>query len=272
MGRKATVGEPSRSRISAKCRPSPESGAEEHAQVPLPQPEPAPEGAVTLGGAAGGPVLGGGESRLDAVAGKGQDLPPVQFLDVLEALALQEGPVAQAGQEKRVELFLQTAQGGQVQVVVMGVADEHHRHGRQGVERQRGRARTARTRERHGAGALAPNRVGEDVAAAAELQQKRAVADEGGRGFTCYERRGQGGGHSSGVRMRGPGSSGTAEELPAQHIGERAPGGNPVEIVKLVPIEVVADRRQRGVIHGGRLSHVPRRFAFGYSAEHSATP
>ena len=76
-------------------------------------------------------------------------------------------------------------------MVVVPVADQDGVDGREVIEGNGRGADTTRTGESDRADALAPDGVGENVQAARELEQKRAVADEGCRDLARFHAGGE---------------------------------------------------------------------------------
>jgi hypothetical protein len=122
-------------------------------------------------------VLGRDGHQLDRRR-KGRGLPPVELGDRGDARPPEDGAQAQADEEARVVALVETPQSGQVEVVVVGVADEDDVDGRQVLEAHAGGAVAARADPGEGAGPLGPDRIGEHVEPVL-LEEHRRVVDVG---------------------------------------------------------------------------------------------
>jgi hypothetical protein len=136
-----------------------------------------PQGAVAIEEAAVREVLRGHGDELDR-RGQRHVLPPVELRHPRQARLLEQRLVAEAAEEARVVGGLQPAQGGQIEVVVVVVAEHHGVDGRQILEAQPGPVLAAGAGEGHRAGPQRPDRIGQQVDAVL-LDQHRGVVDEG---------------------------------------------------------------------------------------------
>ena len=146
-------------------------------------------------------------------------LPPVELLHVRHAVVPEPGLEPERHQEEWVVRRGEPPDGGQVEVVEVVVGDHHHVDARQALERQPGRAQTARPDPRGGAGPVAPLGIGED-GEPVHLHQQRGVPDPGQRGRRRDRaERGPIVGHPGGVEGAGRGDG-----LPAPPQDERPAG------------------------------------------------
>ena len=144
---------------------------------PRPYREATPEHPSAVERRAGGEVLHG------QVGGRGPVrqwslLPPVQLHRSGHSFPPQVGAVSQSGDDRH---GVQAAQGRQIHVVIVIVAEQHRINRRQPFERDCRSADPLRPGEGEGAATPAPDRVGQQGRTAGEAQQKAAVADEGDR-------------------------------------------------------------------------------------------
>ena len=105
-------------------------------------------------------------------------LPPVEFSDFFNAVPFKERAVPKTSDKAWPVLHLQTGERLNVQVVVMVMADENDINRRQMFKLQSGRAMSLRADPTNRAGALRPDRVGQDVDAL-HLNKHRCMIDEG---------------------------------------------------------------------------------------------
>ena len=119
-------------------------------------------------------------------------LPPVELLDALDALVVEPALETERHEEVRAARRhrCQALDGGEVEVVVMVVRDEHQVDWRQLGDVDRQRHDALRPGERHRGRALGKLRVHEDVLPG-ELDQESRVPDPGDRRprVVCGERR-----------------------------------------------------------------------------------
>ena len=108
-------------------------------------------------------------------------LPPVALLDAGDPLIGEPGLELQRHHEEGIVLRGQPLHGGEVQVVVVVMGDQHHVP-RQVLEGEAGRHQPPRACPGQRAGPLAPVGIGED-AQAVDAQQHRRVADPGHGGI-----------------------------------------------------------------------------------------
>jgi len=114
------------------------------------------------------------DRRLRARRGR---VPPVHFLDFLDALRTQEYLVAQGDQHARRKPLIQPSQNREIQVIVVIVTDDHQIDPRQGVEIDPGLAHSLGTHPAEWTGSPGPDGIGENVQSR-QLNQDRRVVDE----------------------------------------------------------------------------------------------
>ena len=175
MGSSARSIGPSRSRTSRKNAGVGGVAGEEEARAARHQRESTPQGAVAIQQTSRGEVLR--RRQRDRQNGGLRLLPPIELLDPANAGGSNEGPVAERRHDDRIEAFGEHAERGQVAVIVVVVAEQHHRDGRQVVEAHGRLPDSPRSDQVQRTCALGIHRVGQDVPGR-RLNQEGRVADE----------------------------------------------------------------------------------------------
>src|SRR6266853_5151151 len=135
-----------------------------------------PERRVAIEGPARGKMLRRGERDGRSRARRGR-IPPVHFLDFLDALRTQKHLVAEGDKHPRRKPLIQPSQNRQIQVIVVIVTDDHQIDPRQGFEIDPGLAHSFGTDPAEWTGALRPYGIGENVQSR-QLNENRRVVDE----------------------------------------------------------------------------------------------
>ncbi len=118
------------------------AGEVEHRRRTL-QHQSAPQRAIAIERAAPGEMLRRDRRHARAVAQRGA-LPPVQFGHIAHADLVQAARIAQRGKHRRVVRFFEAPQRGQVEMIVVVMAEQHGINRRQVFEADAGRAMAAR--------------------------------------------------------------------------------------------------------------------------------
>ena len=135
----------------------------------------APQRPIAVEDAARGKMHGG-----DAVNGGSRDrqrIAPIEFVHGADAVGPQQTGYAERNDELGLAAIRQPAQGGEIQMIVVVVAEEHDIDAGKIVEPHAWRAAAARTDPGERTGPLRPDGIGQDVEAAL-LEQHSGMVDE----------------------------------------------------------------------------------------------
>lgn len=150
---------------------------------------------------------------------------------------------AEGGDEERIGLGGEAAQGGFVALAGVIVAEQHAVDGRERSEGESGGMHAARARPLQRTGAVGEHRVGETIAAGG-LEEKRGMADPGGDDFAGARSRRR---RRPEERNLGGPAAGARGERPAEQL-EAAPAAAQVGSGIGFPVELGGERRcHRGV-------------------------
>ncbi len=196
--------------------------------------KPAPERPVAVPQAAAREVLdgrGGDRQRLR----EPRLLPPVEFRDRFDSIAFEQAPIAEPGHDGAAMPAQQLVQRGEIEVIVVVMADRDRVERRQVFHPDAGRPVTGRPDPGDRADAAGPDRVRQDVGAAG-LEECGRVIDER-YAHVGHARRGPRSG-----RGRGPAApwARVAGRHPPDEI-EKAPCIE-LRVVKAAAVEVVRAR------------------------------
>jgi hypothetical protein len=140
--------------------------------------EPAPERPAAVPRPARAPVLGRGTNDLLAGAGELR-LPPIELRDVRDTARFQPGLQSQRHNDQRPPVLGEPAQAGQIEMVIVIVAQQHHVHAGQFAESKRGRLHAPGSEQTERPGPGGEDRIGESREAG-KLQEVSGMTDERG--------------------------------------------------------------------------------------------
>ena len=120
----------------------------------------------------------------------GRGLPPVERFDASNAGGAHERSVPQRRHDQRVEPLRKPFERPQIAMVVVVVAEQHRRDGRQVAERDRRESHPPWPGKIQRAGTLGVHRIRQKVSGR-RLDQKRRVSDERNRGCCIVQSRGR---------------------------------------------------------------------------------
>jgi len=197
-----------------------------------------PERMIAVVGGPGGPMMSRFNERLKTGSECNAFAPIQRCHGDACVMSPDDGVVAERGHDLRLIASPEPHKGRQVEVIVVVVRDEHRIDPGQPVEWDTWRIVPPWSCKRHGAGALGPDRVREDVVAG-NLDQEGRVADEADAQITFPDLRWWRVLERTWVNL-GPGHR-PFGELPMEEVDEAA-GAFSAGVEEAPSIEVVAQR------------------------------